>query len=193
MTGIFNIEQITQGKTLDDWYKPANHHEEKQVATRKPNGAAAPTRDTILAIFKPGAWMKKSAIAKTLGVSPDTLTWHIGKLLVDKELIAQGNTGNRAFALPGTAEPRVSVSVAEANGSKKPKAAAKPFKFKPATRTPPPKAKTQPPAPAACNVTDFTPALTADRRLVIVGGTEPLIFSPEQTRNIATLMANFGA
>lgn len=79
-----------------------------------------------------------------------------------------------------------SAGAPKANGSKSPKAASKPAKTK--AKTPPPEAKaTSPPAPA-CNVADFTPALTADRRLVIVGGSEPLIFSPEQTQNIATLM-----
>lgn len=60
----------------------------------------------------------------------------------------------------------------------------------------PPKRKPKAdPAPAAsCNVADFLPAMTADKRLVIVGGTEPLMFSIEQTQNIADLIfENFEA
>lgn len=57
----------------------------------------------------------------------------------------------------------------------------------------------QPPRPgaspaAACNVAAFTPAMTSDRRMVLVGGTEPLIFSSEQTQAIADLvLAHFEA
>jgi len=47
---------------------------------------------------------------------------------------------------------------------------------------------------AQCNVAQFVPAMTADKRLVMVGGSEPLIFSTEQTQSIADLIfENFEA
>ena len=39
------------------------------------------------------------------------------------------------------------------------------------------------------NVVPFIPAMTADRRLVIIGGSQPVVFSEEQTQSIADLMA----
>ena len=49
-------------------------------------------------------------------------------------------------------------------------------------------------ATPAANVQPFTAALTADKRMVLVGGSEPLIFSTEQTQHIADLVfSNFEA
>lgn len=114
MSGIFNVEQITQGKTLDEWYRPSNHHhEEKTMPERETNGAAPPKRDAILAAFKPNTWLKKAALAAAIGCEPDALTYHLGALIVTKELIAHGNTGTRCFALPGTPAPKGETKAAK--------------------------------------------------------------------------------
>ena len=121
----------------------------------------------ILAVFKPNAWLKKSDIARASDVDIGMAGYYLKQLVDEGKLSAIGATGDRMFALHGTAG---------ATGS-----------------APPPKAA--PPRPAApCNVTPFTPAMTADRRMVIVGGSEPLMFSIEQTQSIADLVLdNFEA
>lgn len=80
----------------------------------KPKADAGRIRDDIVALFKPDAWMKKAEIAEALGVSSDFLTFHLGKLIADKELIATGSTGNRAFALPDTTAPKAVTKPAKA-------------------------------------------------------------------------------
>ena len=144
----------------------------------------------ILAVFKPNAWLKKSDIARASDVDIGMAGYYLKQLVDEGKLSAIGATGDRMFALHGTAG---------ATGSAPPPKAAKAPRKGPAgkrAKTPKaPKPKAAPPRPAApCNVTPFTPAMTADRRMVIVGGSEPLMFSIEQTQSIADLVLdNFEA
>lgn len=71
-------------------------------------------RDKMLALFTPGVWMKKAQIAEALKVPPDTITWHLGAAIKDKELIATGSTSTRAFALPDTPAPKFGTKPAKA-------------------------------------------------------------------------------
>ena len=149
---------------------------------------AAQMRDKILAQFKPGAWLGKAQIAEAIGAKADDLTYHLGKLIVEEELTATGSTSQRRFALHGTATPDGAAPPPKTAKSKGKRAAAKP------AAPPKPAAAHAPRAAVPCNVTPFTPAMTADKRMVIVGGSEPLVFSPEQTQSIADLVfENFEA
>ncbi len=114
------VAQIATGQSLDQWYQP-QPAKEKLMPAAKPKADTGRIRDDIVALFKPDAWMKKAEIAEALGVSSDFLTFHLGKLIADKELIATGSTGNRAFALPSAAER-------EANERQAPKPKAKSVK-----------------------------------------------------------------
>lgn len=97
----------------------------------KPKAVTGRIRDDIVALFKPDSWLKKAEISQALGVSADLLTFHLGKLIADQDLIATGSTSNRAFALPGTTPPE---------------APDKPSKVKAKTRKAAPKQKAAPKA-----------------------------------------------
>ncbi len=182
MSGVFNIGQIVQRRGMADWYP--SDHKEKTMSTRKTTEPAAISPDAILALFKPGAWMKKSALASALGVAPDALTYHLGKLLVERQLIARGATSQRQFALLGTEG---------AEKPMRPKAAKKPKRAAATRRVASKPLQTKALAPLAaaepeCNVGEFTPALTDDDRLVIIRNAKALIFSHDQTRSLAGVL-----
>lgn len=143
------------------------------------------TQQQILAVFKPDLRMTPAEIARASGVDRGKLTYHLGQLVAEQKLDAAGATSTRTYALHVEQAP----GAPKTNGAKPPKhtRSKAPRRHRQNGKTRAPAKQPDPPAPV-CNVADFTPALTADPRLVIVGGTEPLIFSPEQTQNIATLM-----
>lgn len=112
------VAQIATGQSLDQWYQP-QPAKEKRMPAAKPKADTGRIRDDIVALFKPGAWLKKAEIAQALGVSSDFLTFHIGKLIADHELIAAGSTGNRRFALPDTEAPQAGTKSAKAKKAAK--------------------------------------------------------------------------
>lgn len=110
-----------------------------------------------------------------------------------------GDNGGAVYAL-GVWPEKAERDDAAPSATRPPKAAKKPAAKKKASARKhqhrkavakrPAAAPIATPTPAG-NVRPFIPSITADDRLVIVGGTEPLIFTPEQTADIATLLARF--
>ena len=147
-------------------------------------------RMQILAHMKRGLWMRPSEIATASGVERGKLSYQLSQLVAQKHLLAQGTTSTRRYALAGADAPDAGTITRKAK-TKPPKRETKPHKT--ATKAPP-KTKAQPQKAAACNVQPFEAAMTADHRMVIIGGAEPLIFSVEQTQSIADLvLENFEA
>lgn len=144
-------------------------------------------REQILAVFKPGVPLGKADIARASGVDIGMAGYYLRQLVDEGTLTGAGATGNRKFALAGTAiaaDSPPSPAATKPPGKRASKKGRKPAKKAAAASAP----------AAACNVTPFTPAMTIDQRMLIVGGSEPLIFSVEQTQSIADLIfGNFEA
>jgi hypothetical protein len=180
VSSAFNVEQLTIGRGLAQW--PALHTTTGETEMSK--------RDQILAVFKPGASLNKADIARSSGVDIGMVGYYLKQLVDEGKLAAAGATGDRRFALAGTGASTGSAPPPKGAKTTRKGTAGKRAKKKRV------KAEATPaPAPAAaCNVTPFTPAMTTDKRMVVVGGSEPLMFSVEQTQSIADLIfGNFEA
>lgn len=135
-------------------------------------------REQIFAVFKPGDVLSKAEIANASGVVVEKLGYYLNQLAEEGKIVAIGVSTARRFSLPdaSSATPARARSRGSSHKQRHNKRRATP-------------------APAAArvgNVTDFTAAMTFDRRMVLLGASEPLVFSPEQTQQIADLMlANF--
>jgi hypothetical protein len=194
VSGVFNIDQITQRRGLADWYPPPNHPKEDNLTELR--------KDIAAALTKAGRSLMSSEIYDLIGTD-------VPRPKVMATIVRMKNDGEiEAFAGDSPRKTLYAITGATAAA---PTAAAKPKKTKraaPTPRTPRPADKKRmaglvaalkpaaaaPPAAADCNVAAFTPALTDDDRLVIIRGTAALIFSHDQTRSLATLMRDhFGA
>jgi hypothetical protein len=151
-------------------------------------------RDQILNVFKPSVSLNKGDIARASGVDPGMAGYYLKQLVDDGKLTASGSTGDRKWTL---SEAGAADKPEHEKASKPPKTGKKRHYKKRATAAPertPRSTNGKAATPGASNVTDFLAAMTDDRRMVLVGGDEPLIFSPAQTQHIADLMfSNFEA
>ena len=68
-----------------------------------PLPAAPAHQQQILAVFKPNAWLKKSDIARASDVDIGMAGYYLKQLVDEGKLSAIGATGDRMFALHGTA------------------------------------------------------------------------------------------
>lgn len=145
--------------------------------------------DITTALRKAGRKIDSTELYELLGTD-------LPRPKVMSAIMALKKTGE-VVSFPGDS-PRKTLYAIGAGNAPPPKTAKPPRKGptgkKDKTPAKPPKRKARPAPAASCNVADFLPAMTADKRLVIVGGTEPLMFSIEQTQNIADLIfENFEA
>jgi hypothetical protein len=141
------------------------------------------TRDQILANIKPDEYISPNALAKRIGggMKATNLSYHLRAMLKDKTLTAIGATTGRQYAIADGAPP-------QQRKAKKPTKKTRPAKT---TRKPtkPRKPAAPPPAAPVDAPEAFPPALTVDKRLVLVGMNAPAqIFTPEQTLAIADLV-----
>lgn len=143
--------------------------------------------DITAALRKAGRKINSTELYELLGTD-------LPRPKVMSEIMTLKKTGE-VVSFPGDS-PRKTLYAIGSGSAPPPKAAKTPRKGSTKKRAKAPKRKPKAdPAPvASCNVTPFTPAMTADKRMVIVGGTEPLMFSIDQTQNIADLIfENFEA
>lgn len=110
-------------------------------------------------------------IARELGEESSKVGYHIRAMEADKSLIAAGKGRGRIYGLPDQKLDGERSAPPQKHKQKKHR------KAKHAPR------RTAPPARAT-----FIAAVDADSRLVLINGSEPQIFSEEQTEAIATLL-----
>jgi DNA-binding transcriptional ArsR family regulator len=137
-------------------------------------------QEQILAALKKLGPSSPGAIADHLETEAGKLSYHFKQLLDAGTMKATGSGRRRQLALADQAFAAAATEAAPPQRRKKHKKAkhAKPARRAAARRAP----------RAAVPAERFIPTVDAERRLVIVNGGEPLIFSDAQTEAIATLL-----
>lgn len=128
----------------------------------------AEKKEQILAALKKLGPSSPGVIANSTGIEPSLCGYHLKTLRAAGAITATGRTSGRVYALAG----------GEGGG----KTASPPLRRKKKRKYR--KAK----RPRAAMAQMFIPALDGETRLVIVRGAAPQIFSPEETKAIATLL-----
>ena len=151
------------------------------------------TVEAITAALRKFGVMSPGELADHLGAETSALGPHLKKMLEAKQLKATGVTNRRRVALPDqefpTADappsaPRKKKRTAGKKSNKKPNG--KGTRKHRRTRASKPEAPATPPAEAA---EDFTAAITADGRLVVLeSGQQACIYTPAETNRIADLL-----
>jgi len=132
--------------------------------------------EQILAALKTTGPISPGTLADRLEVSKSALDYHLKRMIEAGTVKAAGVTKSRRVALPDQKFDAAEAPPQEHKRSKKKKHKGKTRKARAAKPTPAPRG-------------DFTPAITADLRLVLIDGTQPAqIFQEEQTTAIAELL-----
>ena len=125
-------------------------------------------KEAVLAIFTPGDWFSKTEILAATGL--DKVNYVLDRLIIEKKLIARGATVTRHWALAGTKD---TVALAPSLPE----------------REDPPAAAVDAPDPEG-----FIPAMSDDRRMVLVRQGVAVILSISETQAVADIIfQNFEA
>ena len=125
-------------------------------------------KEAVLAIFTPGDWFSKTEILAATGL--DKVNYVLDRLIIEKKLIARGATVTRQWALAGTKD---TVALAPSLPE----------------REDPPAAAVDAPDPEG-----FIPAMSDDRRMVLVRQGVAVILSISETQAVADIIfQNFEA